>query len=107
MRNVHEVLQEKKSAVERLRQEVEALRLVAPLLTEEGDSRWNIPARTVAGNTAESAASIPSRGTENFPVKKTARGTQAVATEAKFTRAIKLSQQLRRIAAPLLGISRT
>jgi hypothetical protein len=107
MRNVHEVLREKNSALERLRHEVAALRLVAPLLTEEGDSGRNIPARTVAGNTAESAASVLSRGAENFPVKKPARGTQAIATEAKFTRAIKLSHQLRRLAAPLLGISRS
>lgn len=32
MRNIHEVLQQKEEDLERVRQEVEALRLVAPLL---------------------------------------------------------------------------
>jgi hypothetical protein len=32
MRNIHEVLQQKESDLERVKQEVEALRLVAPLL---------------------------------------------------------------------------
>ena len=32
MRNIHEVLQQKESDLERIKQEVEALRVVAPLL---------------------------------------------------------------------------
>ncbi len=32
MRNIHEVLQQKEEDLERVRQEVEALRLVAPLI---------------------------------------------------------------------------
>ncbi len=32
MRNIHEVLQQKEKDLERVRQEVEALRLIAPLL---------------------------------------------------------------------------
>ena len=32
MRNIHEVLQQKENNLERIKQEVEALRLVAPLL---------------------------------------------------------------------------
>ena len=105
MRNVHEVLREKKSAIERVRQEVEALRLVTPLLTEEGDNGWNIPPRTMTGNPAVRGASFPSSLAQNFPAKIPARGTEAVPTEAKFARAKKLSRQLRRIAAPLLGSS--
>lgn len=35
MRNIHEVLQQKEEDLERVRQEVEALRLVAPLLASE------------------------------------------------------------------------
>ena len=37
MRNVHEVLREKKLDLVRVRQEVEALRLVAPMLTDRND----------------------------------------------------------------------
>ncbi len=35
MRDVHEVLREKEQALERVRREAEALRIVAPLLAQE------------------------------------------------------------------------
>jgi len=35
MRNLHQILREKEIDLERVRQEVEALRYVAPLLTEQ------------------------------------------------------------------------
>ena len=98
MRNVHEVLGEKKRTVARVRREVEALRLVIPLLTEEGDCKWNIPAGTLAGNAAARVASD-----EDYPVKMPPCVTDSAATDVKFARAKKLSRQLRRIAAPLLG----
>ena len=100
MRNFHEVLREKKSAVERVRREVEALRLVIPLLSEEGDSRWNTAARALAENGEDRVASH-----QAYPAKIPPRVADAAATDAKFARAKKLSRQLRRIAAPLLGTS--
>lgn len=38
MRNIYEVLREKEHSIERVRREIEALRLVCSLLQEEGDS---------------------------------------------------------------------
>lgn len=37
MRNIHDVLQQKESDLERVRQEVEALRVVAPLLAGKAE----------------------------------------------------------------------
>ena len=41
VRNVYEVLKEKESAIERVRREVEALRLVSDLLVDQGDPKPN------------------------------------------------------------------
>lgn len=41
MQDVYEVLREKEIAIERVRREIEALRLALPLLNDEGDSTTN------------------------------------------------------------------
>jgi len=39
MKNVHEVLRQKELEVSRLEKEVEALRVAAPLLSEDGEAK--------------------------------------------------------------------
>ncbi|PYY04833.1 MAG: hypothetical protein DMG69_28600 [Acidobacteria bacterium] len=101
MRNIDEVLREKNSAVEQLRREVEALRLVAPLLTEAGDSNGSFFLQPVVSgeaasemdwNPSQEAAKVPAKGRRD-------------ASDAKFAKAWKISRELRRITAPLLGTS--
>ena len=52
MKNVYEVLRQKELEVSRLEKEVEALRVVAPLLSEDGEAGNNTPkhARAVSGD---------------------------------------------------------
>jgi len=105
MRNVQEVLKEKKSAVERVRREVEALRLVTPLLADEADSGWNIRLQpAVTAEEADEGASPRVHEIEDFRAEIPARATETATNDAKFARAKKISRQLRRIAEPLFGI---
>ena len=57
MKNVYEVLRQKEMELTRLEKEVEALRLVAPLLSEEkeGVSEISKPALATAVNSAQTA----------------------------------------------------
>jgi len=61
MKNVYEVLRQKEMELTRLEKEVEALRLVAPLLSEEKESlsEMSKPALATAVNGPQPAARIP------------------------------------------------
>jgi hypothetical protein len=61
MKNVYEVLRQKEMELTRLEKEVEALRLVAPLLSEEKESISDItkPTLATAVNGPQPAARIP------------------------------------------------
>jgi len=61
MKNVYEVLRQKEMELTRLEKEVEALRLVAPLLSEEKESISDITKPTLAAavNGPQPAARIP------------------------------------------------
>jgi hypothetical protein len=61
MKNVYEVLRQKEMELTRLEQEVEALRLVAPLLSEEKENLADIakPAMAAAVNGPQSPIRIP------------------------------------------------
>ena len=61
MKNVYEVLRQKEMELTRLEKEVEALRLVAPLLSEEKESMSDItkPALAAAVNGPQPTARIP------------------------------------------------
>jgi hypothetical protein len=61
MKNVYEVLRQKEMELTRLEKEVEALRLVAPLLSEEKESISEITKSTLATavNGPQPAARIP------------------------------------------------
>jgi len=61
MKNVYEVLRQKEMELTRLEKEVEALRLVAPLLSEEKESvsEMSKPVLATAVNGPQPAARIP------------------------------------------------
>ena len=61
MKNVYEVLRQKEMELTRLEKEVEALRLVAPLLSEEKESISEIskPALATAVNASQPTSRIP------------------------------------------------
>jgi hypothetical protein len=60
MKNVYEVLRQKEMELARLEKEVEALRLVAPLLSEENNKEGSDPAKTSFGmGTAQQPIRIP------------------------------------------------
>jgi hypothetical protein len=50
MKNVYEVLRQKELEVSRLKQEVEALRVAAPLLSEDGEAEDDQPTLQRAAN---------------------------------------------------------
>ena len=61
MKNVYEVLRQKEMELTRLEKEVEALRLVAPLLSEEKENGMDVakPALATAVNGPQPTARIP------------------------------------------------
>jgi hypothetical protein len=101
MRDVQELLRAKESAVERVRREVEALRLVTLLLEDSGSDTCLRSARTAEGT--HKVASLCADETEDFPAEIPARAPEAVANDVRFARAKKISRQLRRIAEPWFG----
>ncbi|MGA9391591.1 MAG: hypothetical protein WBV69_14215 [Candidatus Sulfotelmatobacter sp.] len=62
MKNVYEVMRQKEMELTRLEREVEALRLVAPLLSEEKEMNSDMPkpTRTAAVNGPQAPLRVPS-----------------------------------------------
>jgi len=75
MKNVYEVLRQKEMELTRLEKEVEALRLVAPLLSEEkeGLSEVSKPALATAVNGPQASARIPIPTTGSMPAPQPVR----------------------------------
>lgn len=76
MKNVYEVLRQKEMELTRLEKEVEALRLVAPLLSEEmkeGATESVKPALATAVNGPQPAARIPVPSTPSIPAPQPVR----------------------------------
>jgi hypothetical protein len=69
MKNVYEVLRQKEMELTRLEKEVEALRLVAPLLSEEKEAMLDMgkPALATAVNGPQATARIPVQTTSAMP----------------------------------------
>ncbi len=69
MKNVYEVLRQKEMELTRLEKEVEALRLVAPLLSEEKEAMSDIgkPALATAVNGPQATARIPVQTASAMP----------------------------------------
>jgi hypothetical protein len=102
MRDVYEVLRAKEILIERLRREVEALRVVAPLLNDEGDdgSLADSPANGTESD-AQSVRSIKRLVRARLP-EKSDRETAMVADEETAGTAQRISGRLRRLARPVL-----
>lgn len=102
MRDVNEVLQAKEILVEQLRREIEALRLVAPLLNVDGDNGALADALV---NRTESdiqrVRSIKRTGRALLPKKADREGT-VVTEEETAGPAQRISGRLRRLARPVL-----
>jgi hypothetical protein len=75
MKNVYEVLRQKEMELTRLEKEVEALRLVAPLLSEEKEMATDIgkPALATAVNGPQSTPRIPVPTTPSIPAPQPVR----------------------------------
>lgn len=75
MKNVYEVLRQKEMELTRLEKEVEALRLVAPLLSEEKESLGDLakPALATAVNGPQSTARIPVPASPTLPAPQPVR----------------------------------
>ena len=75
MKNVYEVLRQKEMELTRLEKEVEALRLVAPLLSEEKESLSEAvkPALATAVNGPQPAARIPVPSAPSVPAPQPVR----------------------------------
>jgi hypothetical protein len=56
MRNVYQVLRDKERELERVSRELEALRLVAPLLADEADGSVRMSAQVVEAGSGKGAA---------------------------------------------------
>jgi hypothetical protein len=69
MKNVYEVLRQKEMELTRLEKEVEALRLVAPLLSEEKESLQEIakPALATAVNGPQAPSRMPAPSAPTMP----------------------------------------
>jgi hypothetical protein len=102
MRDVYEVLRAKEILIERLRREVEALRLAAPLLNDEGDDGSLVDAP--ANGTESDAQSVRSikRFVRALLPKKSDRETAMVADEETTGTTQRISGRLRRLARPVL-----
>jgi hypothetical protein len=75
MKNVYEVLRQKEMELTRLEKEVEALRLVAPLLSEEKESMSEMGKSTLATavNGPQSTARIPIPTSPSIPAPQPVR----------------------------------
>jgi hypothetical protein len=102
MRDVYEVLRAKEILIEQLRREVEALRLVAPLLDDDRDhgSLADAPGNRTESD-AQSLRSIKRLVSARLP-KKSNRESTVVADEETGGTAQRISGRLRRLARPVL-----
>jgi hypothetical protein len=75
MKNVYEVLRQKEMELTRLEKEVEALRLVAPLLSEEKEAMLDMakPVLATAVNGPQATARIPVPTTPSIPAPQPVR----------------------------------
>jgi hypothetical protein len=75
MKNVYEVLRQKEMELTRLEKEVEALRLVAPLLSEEKEVMTDMakPTLATAVNGPQPAARIPVPAASSMPAPQPVR----------------------------------
>ena len=75
MKNVYEVLRQKEMELTRLEKEVEALRLVAPLLSDEKEMLSDMakPALATAVNSSQTTSRIPVPSSPSIPAPQAVR----------------------------------
>lgn len=73
MKNVYEVLRQKEMELTRLEKEVEALRLVAPLLSEEKEISSDIKPTLATAVNASSGARMPVAASQSIPAPQPVR----------------------------------
>lgn len=102
MRDVYEVLRAKEILVEQLTREIEALRLVAPLLNDDRDngSLADAPDDRTEPD-AQSVRSIKRSGRARLP-KESDRETTVVTEEETTGAPQRITGRLRRLARPVL-----
>jgi hypothetical protein len=105
MRDVYEVLRGKEILIEQLRREIEALRLVAPLLNDDHDDRDRGSFADAPGSGTESGArnvpSIERLGGARLSNQSDPESTEVPDEETVGT-AQRISGRLRRLARPVL-----
>jgi len=72
MKNVYEVLRQKELELTRLEKEVEALRIAAPLLSEEKEAAAEPAAKTATAPAAQQPIRIPQPAVAAAPVTRAA-----------------------------------
>jgi hypothetical protein len=102
MRDVYEVLRAKEILIEQLHREIEALRLVTPLLNDDRDngSLADAPGHRTESD-AQSARSIDGLGGARLPEESDHEST-VVPDEEPVGTAQRISGRLRRLARPVL-----
>jgi hypothetical protein len=109
MRDIYELLRKKEIAIERLAREVEALRLVAPLLTDDIDAVQVLPAASRRHETAKARkeGTKTGLGAPTEPLSNGSDDWQTGAMDDRQSQAPKkLSIRLKRLATPLLNATR-
>lgn len=108
MKSVYEVLQEKESTAQRIRGEIDALRLLVPLLdTEATDRRLGLsdhfggcePTRDIVSSESEAlriAGPLLADETEDLASKIRAMRVNTLPKNTKFTRVMDLLRTIRR-----------
>ncbi len=105
MRDVYEILRLKEMRIQKLVRELEALRLVAPLLIDDTDS-GSVLADAAAAQGEADSQSVRSKGRAGkgrSPVTRQRSETTAVTDEAEVGAAQRISSRLKRLATPLLN----
>ena len=104
MRDLYEVLRAKEMRIQKLVRELEALRLVAPLLTDDTDTGSLLTDAALQGESDDRSVRSKGRaGKGRPPVTRQRSETTAVTDEAEVGAAQKISSRLKRLATPLLN----
>lgn len=109
MRDVYELLREKENALERVDREIEALRLVAPLLTDDTDTGPVLATAPAVRDVADAQRLRPKgplRAARPPVTNEPGRWSKGAMDYVKSETAKHISSRLKRLVTPLLNASR-